>query len=356
MEVFSASALVSAMKNAVAGDVIALAPGVYSDVSLKNLSFSAAVTITSADPDHPAVLVDFALTSVTNVTLQNLSFEVGDAAALSITNSQNIVVDNVDVSGASDQTLGGNGIKVTSSEQVTIKDSHVHHLGNGVSLSFSEHVTVTGNVVEYIRVDGIRGNGSSWVEISDNELRTFKRNPGEHGDAIQFFTVNTTAPTHDIRIIDNLIERGEGGRMQGIFMRDESKGKTPYINVEISGNTLLGTGYNGIAINFAQGAIITNNTVVGYEDQTSWISLEDTNGAVLRDNTASSYRDHRNVNFDRADNVTVSLTNPTNDDKYVAEHFLRNAAGVAEPGYHFPPSDVPVWDFGLVANEGWLFV
>ena len=330
--VSNAAELTLAAKYASGGDTIKLAAGNYSDVTLKSLQFSSAVTITSADPDRPAVLTDLTITSVKGLVLQNLNVKVGDGIALSIGASENIVVDNVDVSAgvAPGGKPGGSGLKIDKSTNITVKNSDFHDLGYGLTHVDSKNVNITGNTFENIRVDGIRGGGTSHIEISGNTLSNFFRNPGEHGDAIQFWTKGTTASAHDIVVKDNLIYRGDGNRMQGIFFGDESKGKLPYLDVEISGNTVLGAMYNGINLYPAKNAVITGNTVIGYEDMKSWIRVDGSTNVTMSKNIATQYSipTTGNVNLVRADNVSVGQVSSANDGAYITAYNQKHASAL----------------------------
>jgi hypothetical protein len=357
ISVTSTRELIAAVKSADGGDVIKLAPGNYSDVTIKSLKFDASVTITSLDPDHPAVLTDVVITSVKGLVLQNLDVRVGDGIALSIGASQNIVVQNVDVSAGvvAGGKPGGSGLKIDQSTNVTVKNSNFHDLGYGLTHVDSKNVTISGNTFENIRVDGIRGGGTSHIEISGNTLSNFFRDPGEHGDAIQFWTRRTTESAHDIVVKDNLIFRGDGNRMQGIFFGDESKGKLPYINVEITGNTVLGAMYNGINLYPAKNAVISNNTVLGYEDMRSWIRVDGSTDVIMSNNVATQYSipSTGNVNLVRIDNVSIGqISGATEEAAYLQLHLQRLAPPpVFQPGpggsdHH------PIFHFDFF-SDGW---
>lgn len=326
--------LAAAVKVATGGDVISLSAGTYSDVSLKSLTFSGSpVTITSADPGNPAVIIDMTLTSVKGVNFENLTFRAGDGPGLTVAKSANITIDNVDFVGNLDNGRpGGNGLKIDQSKDVVVNDSDFRDLGYALTHMNSERVDITGNTFENIRVDGIRGGGTSWIEISGNTLRNFFRDPGEHPDAIQFWTNGINASAHDIVVKDNLIERGEGNRMQGIFFGDEARGKFPYLNVEISGNTVLGTMYHGISLYAAKGAVVSDNTVVGYDDMRSWIRLDNSKDVILDGNIATQITvTADSTNITRIDNEVVSQIPAALASDYVLAHVLRLMPVVETP-------------------------
>jgi len=200
-------------------------------------------------------------------------------------------------------------VQVRDSTDVSVSNSHFTNLGNGLSHLDSDRLTITNNTFNTIRVDGIHGGGTSDVLIANNIFSSFYRNPGEHPDAIQFWTTNTDSSAHDIVIRDNLIIRGDGNPMQGIFVGDESKGKHPFINLTITGNTVVGSMYNGIAVSQASHALISDNTVVGYMDMKAWIIVSGAADVTIANNVTSQLSlGAGNVNLTKLDNQIVPLT------------------------------------------------
>jgi hypothetical protein len=108
--------------------------------------------------------------------------------------------------------------------------------------------------------DGIKGTGSTDITVDGNFLTDFYPKAGDHPDAIQFFTAGTTVANARLTITNNVFTRGKGGIVQGIFCSEEIGLK--YQNVTIKHNFLLGTMYNGIAINNAANVDISDNTVL----------------------------------------------------------------------------------------------
>ncbi len=113
---------------------------------------------------------------------------------------------------------------------------------------------------------------------------------GDHPDAIQFLTTGTTAASHDINITGNLITRGTGDAVQGIFMRDEV-GTLPYANVNIDNNMLVGTGYNGITVLGGKTVAVTNNTLDSLPGDTNvtWVMVQNADNVTASGNTAKSF-------------------------------------------------------------------
>lgn len=288
----SSTSLVSALKVAQSGDVIKLAAGDYASFSVSNLNFTGAgVTITSADPTHEAKLNGFTISTSTGLNLQGLELVVSPtvANAYQVLKSGNITLDNLNVHG----TLDGNpqndtgGILVRESKNVVVSNSEFQQLQYGVAHVDDSGLTIKGNQFHDIRMDAVRGGGTSHITIADNYFTNFYPKAGDHGDAIQFWTSNTTTSAADINITGNVIIRGAGNSMQGVFLRDES-GTLPYQNVTIADNLIVGAMNNGIMVAGGQHITIANNTVAALPDQKSAITVQRVDDVTLLNNKASA--------------------------------------------------------------------
>lgn len=266
----------AAARHARAGDTFALAAGSYDKITLRNIKFPGEVTITSANPDRPAELTALKAIGIENVTFRNVvladvdsttpyDFEVKDAA--------HVVFDRVTIRGQEgDVGYASNTFMIRESRDVAITNSEVTHLRYGINMLDNVGVTVKGNYFHDMRADGFHGGGLSNVLITDNVFTNFNPEPGDHPDAIQFWTRNQTASAENITITGNVIHRGSGATIQGIFMGDEVDA-LPYKNVTIADNLIVGGMYNGIHVERAEGLAVTGNVVAGYLDQASWIRV-----------------------------------------------------------------------------------
>jgi hypothetical protein len=195
----------------------------------------------------------------------------------------NVTLDQLNVHGGA--TANGNGVLLRESTNVSLTNSNIHDLWNGVTHIDDDGVMISGNTIHGIATDGIHGGGTSDITITGNVLSDFHPNPGDHPDAIQFWTSNTTASVHDLVVTDNVIERGTGSVMQGIFMNNENS--LIYENVTITGNAMVGTMYNGILVYDASNVTVANNFVQGYTDMDSKIWLDQVTGASIHNNTTT---------------------------------------------------------------------
>ncbi len=285
--VSSAAELMAAASKAAGGDTILLAPGTYSSVSLRGININGQVTITSADKTKPVEINGLAVNGSSGFTFSNLVLADKDASTLydfSVKQSKNINFDSVLVKGP-DGATGYNAapFMVRDSSNITITNSEFTHARYGLSMLDNNGVTLSGNYFHDIRTDGIRGGGNSNIKIVSNFFTDFRPAAGDHADAIQFWTTNTTTSAQNITIKDNGFVRGDGAAIQGIFMRDEV-GNLPYKNVVIDGNLIVGGLYHGISVTNATDLTVSGNSVAGFTDQKSWISVP--SGATLTNNKA----------------------------------------------------------------------
>jgi Ca2+-binding RTX toxin-like protein len=285
----SAKALVPALKKAAPGDVILLEPGIYSGLVLRSLDLGG-VTIQSKDPARPAVFADLFVRDSSGITFRNLEFAVDPAKILysfQIFGSKDIHLDRLSVHG----TLNDNpaddkiGLMIRQSENVSVTNSTFQQLWHAISFLDSRGLDILGNDFHDLRTDGVRGGGTSDITISGNRFSDFYPADGDHPDAIQFWTTHTTAPAGKIVITDNIIVRGEGEAVQGIFLRDQV-GNLPFQDVTIANNKVVGGMYNGIAVLGAVDVQITGNLVQALPDQGSRIRVQNSSSVLVEKNEA----------------------------------------------------------------------
>lgn len=288
--VSSTSEFSSIMKKVKAGDTVQLKSGTYDGLVISGLAYSKPITITSANSSSPAEVTGLTINKSSGINISNIMMTDKNASTLydfSVLSSSNIGFNQVKISGeAGSAGYDSAPFLIRNSQNVSVTNSEVTHARYGISMLNNSGVTVSGNYFHDLRTDGVRGGGNSNINIAKNIFTDFHPADGDHPDAIQFWTTNTSGSASNITISDNVIMRGDGDAMQGVFMRDEV-GNLPYKNVVISGNIVVGGMYHGITVGNAQGLTVTNNQVTGYADQKSWISV--TSAATLTGNTAQTY-------------------------------------------------------------------
>ena len=294
--------LEAVFRTASSGDRIELLGGNYQAVRLKNRDFEDALTITSADPDDPAVFRDaLMITGTSGVDVTNINF-APQSAALDI-------LDLVLVSGSSNISLKGNkftghlpepgeglapgqdidssakakgliegvafarGIRITDSNSVLVEDSSFTQLRKGIILDTVSDVSISGNHLHDLRSDGINLVDAVSVSIAGNLMENF--HPlhnydniafADHGDFIQWWAGDGGLGIQDLTIRDNALLQGSGSWVQGIFGR--SGGANPdgspseFSDIRIENNLINASHTNGIFVGDAKNVDIVGNTLL----------------------------------------------------------------------------------------------
>lgn len=312
--VASSAELNSALTAAQAGDTIKLAPGTYSGIVAKSLTFSDPVTITSQNTLTPAVINDLSITSTSGLTFYSLEFNAlpsGVDNPFKVTSSQNIRFDRLNVHGSlnDDPHDDVSGFLVRSSSNISVTNSEFQQLHHAFAHLDDDGLTIANNRFHDLQIDAVRGGGSSNVTVTGNSFWNFHYIVGDHPDAIQFWTTNTTTSAHDITVTDNLFYRDVGTAAQGVFITDQVGG-LPYLRVVISGNAIIGGMFNGIYLQDARDATITDNIIAGFTDMKSKLWVQDVVGATITGNAASAYGlDNNNSGLTTTNNSTLAQTN-----------------------------------------------
>jgi Ca2+-binding RTX toxin-like protein len=327
----NAAALTTALKTAAAGDTILLAPGAYA-LSITDIA-AAGVVITSADLANRATVTSLNIKGTSGLTFSDLEFDRSTAIGengFTVTDSHNIAFRRLDVHGSLDGNPQNDATAflLRSSSNISIRESEFHELGKGIAHLGVDHLTLSGNLFHDIRTDGIRGGGSNWVTITGNRFQDFFPVAGDHADAIQFWTTHTTANAHDIRVADNVVTRGSGAVMQGVFLGDETAG-VYYERVVIEGNVISGGMYHGINVDSAFDVTIRGNVVQGYSDMKSWIRVDKVDGANLADNVANTFLTAGSTNVVQTANTAVGLAGDAGAWAMAAWRQLKAAAASA---------------------------
>lgn len=283
MSINSTPALEAALALAKAGDRITLEPGAYAKFGWRDKAYPG-VTIAAAGP---VTVAGVELLNVSGLTLAGLGLRLDPVRTKKcavINKCSRIVLNGCDLRDAPGSLNGG--ALVIDSQDVALLGCAVTQVSTALQIVNSPNVAVTGNDFHDITGDGVQSTGSSFVTISGNHFTDFHPSPGDHPDAIQFFTLNQKAPATDLTITDNVYVRGAGVAVQGIFMGDEIF--MPYRRVTITGNTIIGGLENGITA-YGEDFVVSDNIVQGYVDQGSGIVIDTTTNAKVTNNRSTGY-------------------------------------------------------------------
>ncbi len=310
----STAGLLKALTTAQSGDHIALASGNYSAVNIQNVNFATAVTITSQDPTHEAVLSGLMIKSSSGLNFDHLEAlsqgSVNNGLAVNVQTSSNIAFQNMFIHGSldNDPSNDAGGMLINVSHNVTVQNSTFHDLANALTQQNSDHVTINNNNFSYIRSDGVDGCGTSYLTIANNTFTDFfpASNP-EHPDAIQIWTTGATSIAHDITISNNSISIGDGQPMQGIFVTDQVG--LSFANVTIANNTVVGGETNAITAQAVTGLNVIGNTITATSKDPymlhMWLAYD--KNVNMLNNSAPSYVLTNNTNFHQTGNIMGNL-------------------------------------------------
>jgi parallel beta-helix repeat protein len=331
--VTTSDGLWSALKTAHAGDTVLLAPGTYSTVSLSNFHFDGTVTIQSADPTHEAVVNGIMLNTSSGLAFNNIELVAnGTGTGATVVSSSNISLSGLTVHGDS-TTPQGLGALVRDSSNVSISNSDFTQLGSGIAHLNSTNINFSNNTLHNLETDGIFGGGSTHVVVDGNQFTDFHPLTGDHPDAIQFWGNADGSPGSDIAITNNVITRGAGDPIQGVFIENSQ-------NLVISGNAMTGTLFNGISLSTSGNASVENNLVQGATDMPSRIIVRDgsTNVTVAGNTiTQDVVNLHQaggadNVNFILGPNTTIgsaAVGDVSTLNAFVAQEALGKVVGTS---------------------------
>lgn len=305
MAIFQVSSVAqfnSALSLARGGDTIELAPGDYDGfISIKNRSFDPPLTITSADPENPAVFTgNMAITSVSGLIVDSVDFRMHEnarptwLAQIEMSQARNVEISNVSIEGRiarlgegtapdgfTDVNAGaiiegyafGRGVMVRFSEDVVLDGLEVSNLERGVTFRESDGVSILNSHIHDIRRDGLVVAGASDIRIEDNLFDSFKpfsstTNTGlkDHPDFIQFFALNVSRGIDGMTISRNVLLQGNGGDSHAIFGRTAIKPpfseEINFKNIVITDNIINIAHPHGISVSEVQSATVRGNILI----------------------------------------------------------------------------------------------
>lgn len=309
------------------GSTVALKTGNYGKLVLDNVK---GLTLVSQNPAEPASFEMIDIYQSSRIKLMGLKFggaANGDQYRLQIIESNDVEATDLVITGvAGNMDEVRSGVFARFSRAIAIKRSNVSGTENGIQFLNSSAVTIAGNRIHDYRSDGIQASATSQLLISGNYMSDGHALPGYHPDGIQIFTLHQKASVSDIEITNNLIEKGSGGLMQGIFASDE-EGDCPFINIRISNNIVIGSMYHGVTVGHATSGAVTNNLVVPLDGQDNWVMLLNASGVAMDNNTAQ---------YLIRDKLILKDPNLGSNRSYIMPAQEARAAASAWKAKHFP--------------------
>jgi len=265
----------SALASAHGGDTIQLAAGTYTQLNLSNLNFSSAVTITSVDSSHPALLAGLKVNTSSGLTFTNVEMTTVGADdayyGFRISGSRNINFNQVNVHGDATQAPSTQlmGFYFSGSTGVSVTNSNLHDMNAAIVANNDIGLNISNNSFTNLSKGGVEMGGGSNIVINNNTFTNFYVGLGVHADAIQAYTSSATTTASNVSITNNVITRGAGNAVQGIFIADNA-GNQPYHNLTIANNSVLGGMWNSIFV----ASDVTGTLNVSNNTATSWAGAD----------------------------------------------------------------------------------
>lgn len=329
--VSNANDLWSAVKGAHSGDTILLNPGNYGTLNLSGVNAAGHITVASANSSNEAVLTGLNISNSSGLVFDHLDISItGNAYGVRTTATSDMTFSNLKVHG-SDPTDQGVGMLVRSSSGVTVTNSEFVQLGSGVSHLDSNELTITNNTFHNLNTDGIYGGGSSDVLVKGNTFTDFHPSIGVHPDAIQFYGGTGGAPGSNVKIEDNVITRGPGDPIQGIFIEHTN-------DVLITGNAIAGPMINGISLSTTNTALVEDNYLQAFPDLGTRIIVrgQSADVSVIHNDAPAvvSYADGgiANPNFVSSNNTIIGSTaagDLSGMNTWISQHADKSYVGTA---------------------------
>lgn len=275
--------LAKALRDAIPGTALELAPGHYGAVGIDRVT--GPVQLTAARPDDPPVLTAITITNSSDIGFEAIKIDYRarpDAPlwlpAVDIRKAQGISFRRVlfegDLAtGGRAEDVGhptGTALTIRDSRDITIEQSEIRGYERGIVLSGTDDISIRDNHLHRLRHDGIVMAAVRRVRIDGNRIDDFDRvaASADHPDMIQMFTTGTDYPSEDVRITGNLLLSGHGLWTQSIHLRNERVDMADagtemfYRDIEISGNVIANAHLNGILVGETDGLKILRNTLI----------------------------------------------------------------------------------------------
>lgn len=285
------AALDAALKCAPPGTTLNLAAADFGTVEIRNPVTG--LTIMSANPGQPAQLRGLSITGGSGVTVSSLSIggppPPGWRYAMLVFRSNGFTGRDLRFTGAPIEETKklDSALMVRDLDGARLSGLQIRQHRNGITLLDVRNIDVSENLITNMQTDGIRGGGVNYARFTRNVIGNFHPIKGDHPDGIQLWSRNQTHSVQDILIEDNLVLRGGGSPIQGIFVSDRLG--LPYRSLVIRRNLCVGTLYNGIMVMGGEGVTIADNAVIPLDPQISWIRVEKSRNVLLIGNDAGKY-------------------------------------------------------------------
>jgi hypothetical protein len=322
----SCTGILSALAKAKGGETFALPAGKCPITSTIVANPAEVVTITSADPAHPAVITYTAgggsfLSNSSNVAFSQVELSiVGNPDKIygfRMYNDKQVSFDRVDVHGDPTVPPGSQATAfyIVPSADISFTNSKFHDMNLAVAGGSIAGLSMSNNEFYNLSKGGIAVGQVGPFSFVHNNCHDFHIATKVHSDCMQLFTAGSTTQSHDITVTDNILNRGGGDGFQGLFIGDEAD--LGYLNVTMARNRAIGGMWDTFYIDEPVGALVVTDNYGA-----SWIGNSPEGGA-------GSVTDYRSwLTIYKPLHGTLSSVTITNNSvqAYTGTYFPVNAA------------------------------
>lgn len=262
-KVSSLTDLQNALKAARPGAVIQLAKGSYGALTIKGLAARDVRVI-----GEGATLAGLRILDSSGMAFEAFAADLVAGGQVQVSGGSKITLAHM-----SSRNAKLYGFNVIKSMDVDLLDCDAADVKDGFALAMSRRVSVQRSTARRFRADGINACGVSQLLIDRNVFTDARPTATSHNDGIQLQTGPAVESAEDIVISNNIIHRGDGGLMQGIFLKDETDGLRPYRRVSIRDNQIVGCMQRGLSVSHAEDLEVGGNLVQPIEGQNSILAL-----------------------------------------------------------------------------------
>jgi hypothetical protein len=320
--------LANAIAHAQPGATIRLRPGSYVGVALVHLRFNRPITITSADPSHPATIAGLKIVDSSGFNFSQMEMSTEGSTdpiyGFRVQDSDNVIFDDMIAYGNNNNTPTMNraGFYITQCSNITISNSKFLHMGVAITANKNDNIQVTRNLFSEMSKGGVEMGAVGFATITDNVFTNFQTGRGIHPDGVQIYTAGMPTSSHDISVVGNLVLRGKGNAIQGLFIQDEGVASA-FNNLTVSDNAVIGGMWDSIYIRHVTGTLVVKDNIAA-----SWPGLDlEGSGNASAEKTKASTTGFVAYIWLRGDNSGAALAMSGN----LAQVYMGNAGRMSPP-------------------------
>jgi parallel beta-helix repeat protein len=312
------SELLSALSSAKGGETIILKNGSYGNITATK-DYASYVTIEAQNP------LDARFTGLTVSNGSYLRFDgididsgknggKGGNVVLIADNSHHVEILNSEVSGKKDNVFTGhNGIEVSKSNHITLRDNDVHDVDNGIVVRGASTVEVSDNIIDYVGNDVMKFGSVRNAVIEDNVSFGHLYPPsGAHNDFVQFQGASSNILLHG-----NVYLANTEAAVQGIFLAGAT-----YNDITIEQNIIYTGLIRGITVSKGSDIVVRNNTLLDIPKEIhKGTNIDVPGGSSVSNNIITAYAGGK-----QGSNLKIQNLKPAAD-YYVDDYFVNGSEG-----------------------------